>query len=256
MPENQNNKNAQKLLRIKHIIKYMGFRSDKEFANAISISQAYLSEITSNKKNVPKTLTQKLTDTLNINPSWFENGDGNMFVSEEKISSKTYYSESNQNNPFTMAQFNEEQGRYEIHFTGNLPVPIFDQSDVLSINEIFKSKSVPPVALLLKSKFKGCDLIIKHSDSDIDKVIPPNSWIGIEKLDDWQEEYYPGKLYVVVLKKLRVERYIFPGKSDDTVILKAVQKGSELDFEVDKTKILEVWLVRAHCADLEIRTLI
>lgn len=82
MAENQEEKNQDKLERIKFLVKKLNFKSNKDFANAISISQAYWSEINSGRKGVPSTFSQKVEDALNVNRRWIETGEGEMFTEE------------------------------------------------------------------------------------------------------------------------------------------------------------------------------
>lgn len=79
MPVNQPEKNSQLLHRIGLIRKEKGFKNDIELAKAIEMSSSYLYEITSGKKNVPKTMGQRLEDHLGISRKWFETGEGEMF---------------------------------------------------------------------------------------------------------------------------------------------------------------------------------
>lgn len=83
MSDNQEEKiiiNAQKLERLRVVMKKMKYKDDIDLAKAINISQAYMSEIFSGKKNVPKTMGQKLEDSIGISRRWFENGVGEAFL--------------------------------------------------------------------------------------------------------------------------------------------------------------------------------
>lgn len=85
MTDNQEEKisqNQAKLLRLGFIMSELRLKTAKELANAINTSQGYISEILNQKKSIPKTLGQKLEDSLKINRQWFENGYGEPFLNK------------------------------------------------------------------------------------------------------------------------------------------------------------------------------
>lgn len=80
MTDNQREKNLQKLARLRAVMQAKGYVEGIDLANAINYSQGYISEILNEKKGVPKTMGQKLEDSLNVNRKWFEGGIGEMFL--------------------------------------------------------------------------------------------------------------------------------------------------------------------------------
>ena len=82
--DNQKEKNISKLQRLRHIMKFFELKDDVDLANKIKISQGYISEIFSQKKNVPRTMGQRLEDYLNVRRVWFDYGEGEMLHETKK----------------------------------------------------------------------------------------------------------------------------------------------------------------------------
>ncbi|WP_448104683.1 LexA family transcriptional regulator [Pedobacter panaciterrae] len=84
---NQVEKNAKRLSKLRDVMQVKKLKDDIDLAKAIGISQGYMSEIFSGKKNVPKTFGQKLEDSLGISRKWFDFDEGQMLLSDLKSNS-------------------------------------------------------------------------------------------------------------------------------------------------------------------------
>ena len=87
MTDNQGEKFSEKFVRLDEIRRHYNFKNDSEFAKAIKTSKSYFSEIKSSGK-IPKTMGQKLEDNLKVSRQWFESGEGEMLLLENKSSAK------------------------------------------------------------------------------------------------------------------------------------------------------------------------
>jgi transcriptional regulator with XRE-family HTH domain len=57
--------------------------SQQKFAIRIGISRSYINSIESNKQEPSFSFVQKLTDVINVSPTWFMVGMGSMFLPKE-----------------------------------------------------------------------------------------------------------------------------------------------------------------------------
>lgn len=87
MTDNQTQKINEKFVRLKKVIKELGYSSDSEFAKSIHMSKSYVSEILKSGKT-PKTMGQKLEDHLGVSRKWFEDGEGEMSIKTSNSNAK------------------------------------------------------------------------------------------------------------------------------------------------------------------------
>lgn len=70
-----------KILRIKALMEYYSI-NQSEFAKRIDSHQQTISDILNGKRTVGKSLEKQIINSLQLNKSWWETGEGDMFSSD------------------------------------------------------------------------------------------------------------------------------------------------------------------------------
>jgi transcriptional regulator with XRE-family HTH domain len=120
-------------------------------------------------------------------------------------------------------------------------VPVYDTEFSLGFNE--KIKEIPNILGYINlPEFKGCDAIVRAKGESMAKYINNNDWIGIKRIYDFDVINY-GNPYGIVTKELEMIKYLKKGKTADTYLLKCENENFE-DFEIKKSKVLELYLIK------------
>jgi transcriptional regulator with XRE-family HTH domain len=120
-------------------------------------------------------------------------------------------------------------------------VPVYDTEFSLGFNE--KIKESPSILGYINlAAFKGCDAIVRAKGESMARYINNNDWIGIKRIYDFDVINY-GNPYGIVTKELEMIKYLKKGKSPDTYLLKCENEKFE-DFEIKKSKVLELYLIK------------
>lgn len=114
---------------------------------------------------------------------------------------------------------------------------------------------LPSVVLITGKLHVGCDLVIRHCDKAMARVLSIGCYIGIKKIHYFKEEIIEGMMCVVVLNEFTIERYVFSGKDDDHFLLRSADPESAPDMQIKISRIVELWLIKSVSKPIESETL-
>lgn len=236
MSDNQLEKiklNQEKLERLREIMRLSKFKDAIDLAKAIGISQAYMSEIFSGKKGVPKTMGQKLEDHININRRWFDTGVGNIHLD----------SYSDQSMEIVNIEGDITQLKRNVRSKKAL-IPYYNADFMAGNSDVFyEDGTIYPEYYMDVPEFYGCTAFRAYSDSMEPKIRSGAILFGV-KVDDWRSSLEYGQIYGITLNDgRRFLKYIRRSTDYKNEFILKSENDKYDDFEVTKDKIKNIWLI-------------
>jgi transcriptional regulator with XRE-family HTH domain len=145
---------------------------------------------------------------------------------------------------------NEPEVEYGSFQNGGVPIYYADLSSGL-----FNNKNIKPVGWLNIPEFIGCDAIIRVKDDSMAGKMNERDWIGIKKVNDWNQWLPMGYMYAITTGDLELVRTIKKGSKPDTFKVVSLNKAYE-DDEIPKHLIKEVWSIKTILPFSKIETLL
>jgi phage repressor protein C with HTH and peptisase S24 domain len=145
--------------------------------------------------------------------------------------------------------------KFKTGFT--ISVPIYDvelEVGVMS-NLLQGNDNKTPVGYLSIPEVSGCDVIIRAKGDNMAPKINSGDWIGVKRLDNWQEWIPMGYMYAIMTDQMELIKYVRKGSNPDTFTISSLNKFYE-DDEIPKKVIKEVWSVKVILPFSKIETLV
>jgi transcriptional regulator with XRE-family HTH domain len=256
----------EKIKRLKQVRLEKGL-SQQQMADILGIKRPNLSAIENFKDNrtVPNGTAHILEVEFYINRKWFNTGVGSMYLDHDSVidimDKKIDY--------HVNAQAKVDKKIVETVYSGyikhllNEPgteynplppnyIPIYSSEISSGLNN---NKKLTPIGWLNTPEFQGCDAIIKVKDDSMSGRINEGDWIGIKKVNEWEQFLPMGYIYAISTGDLELIRTLKKGKTDSS--FKTVSANKEFgDEELPKNLIKEVWSVKTILPYSKVETLL
>ena len=215
--------------RVAHIIEQFFEGNTTQRAKSVFVKQSTLRDIVGDRQSAPSFETMKqivANEALGISPAWLLTGEGEMLREE------------NQLRTFVPDEMPKQVGRlYKAPIFTSLPVSAGNTGLSTYAGEEpvgFAYTSMPGVQFFPVTGFS------------FDPIIPAGSFIGIAKLDNWQEKTWidPSKIFLIITRDDRMMKRIRLDKEDPTKIW--CLSPNFPDFDITKEEILEIHHVFCH----------
>lgn len=152
---------------------------------------------------------------------------------------------------------NEPPPQYNIRLIKGIQVPIYDiefAPGVLS-TLIEKGDKHFPVGYLSIPQVSGCDAIIRVKDDSMEPKINNGDWIGVKRIDNWQDWLPMNYIYTIVTDSLEIVKYLRKSSDPGSFILGSPNSAYP-DDELPKKQIKEIWAVKTILPFSKMETLI
>ncbi len=136
-------------------------------------------------------------------------------------------------------------------------VPIYDIEFAAGImTSLIESREDHyPVGYLSIPEVTGCDAIIRAKGDSMADRINDRDWIGIKKVENWQEWLPMNYIYAIITDHVELIKYLKKGDTEETFKIVSHNSFYE-DDEIPKRLINEIWSVKAVFPFSKIETFI
>lgn len=227
----------------------------EEFAELVGIKQSHVSSIETGKRNITGDIKLSLQDNVGVNRHWLETGVGEMFLQKGELnadkSDMNYASEPRNNYNIRIIE-PQPQVREDVITdlqryisTGHEPIPVYDDTDDLeNIDELINNPEKKPVVLLMKGHL-GCNAVVRHNDSAMDKHFPPKCQLGIQRVNNFRNRIIPGMAAIIELEDFTITRYVFEADNKDELLLRSADPESFPDMKISVAEIKTIWKIKS-----------
>lgn len=152
---------------------------------------------------------------------------------------------------------NEPEAEYKIKEIKNIQVPIYDIEFSAGVMQdlIDKNDDFFPIGYLGIPEVSGCDAVIRVKGDSMAPKINDRDWIGVKKMDNWNDWLPMGYIYAISTASLQLIKYIKKGSKEDTFTIESHNKKYE-DDQIPVKVIKEIWAVKTIIPFSKIETLI
>lgn len=201
-----------------------------EFGEKIGVTQGNLSNYEKGKTEPGSRIIQTLLDTFHVQESWWENGLGNMF----------YTSGSG---PLVMNERGLLQTKQLVEKAPDSYVPYYNIDVTMEhLEACFSSSDLVPEGYVYAPHYRGCVMVNIYGDSMSDRITS-GSRLYVYPVSGRKYIDY-GQIYLVVLDGHRLLKYIQKHPTDESKVILASHNTHYQDWEVDKSDILNLYLVK------------
>ena len=217
--------------RLKQLIESKGITA-YSLSDETNLSQSTLSRII-NKNSKPNASNLKvITEYFGVSREWFLTG-------KDDSSGNSQVNEPSDSYAFTK----KEKG-----------TPIYDVSLTAGFMELFKDSRPSLLGFLDTMEVKGCDMIVGVTGDSMEGLIDSGDWIGIKRVTDMDVINY-GNPYGIVTTDMQMLKFIFKSSEKDSFLLKS-ENPNHPDFDIPKSKILELYIIKVVLPFSKIKTFI
>lgn len=111
------------------------------------------------------------------------------------------------------------------------------------------------VGYLSIPEVSGCDAVIRAKGQSMAPRINDGDWLGVKRVDDWQDWLQLGYMYMIETTNLQIIKYLKKGSKPDTFTIASHNTEFEED-EIPKKVIKDIWAVRTILPFSRIETII
>lgn len=229
-----------KASRLIQVREYFGL-NPKQFAEKLGENPSNYYQMEAGNRKIGKHKSNELVRLLNLNPKWFEEGEGEMFA--PKLEASVSSSEGK------MLIKGEKAKLYLSQLPdkdAELYIPYYDVEITAGRIELyFDDVEEIPEGYIYAPQYRDCIACHVKGNSMYDRIFP-GSRLYVYHLSN--KKYIDfGQIYLVVLDGYRLLKYIFPHPSDDTKVrLVSHNKAEYPDWDVEKADILNLFLVKGY----------
>lgn len=146
---------------------------------------------------------------------------------------------------------------YNVKMVKGIQVPVYDIEFAPGVMSTLleKGDSHYPVGYLSIPQVSGCDAIITAKDDSMAPRINSGDWIGVKRIDNWEEWLPMNYIYSIVTDNIELIKYIRKSNEPDHFTIGTPNKEYP-DDEIPKKVIREIWSVKTILPFSKIETLI
>lgn len=216
MTDNQ----REKIQRVTLLRKHFGIKQD-DFARLLGLNRANLSSIENFRENrtLPNATAYVLEKELNVNPLWFETGDGDMLLPEV-------------NNQQLIQQPTEGY------------IPVYDIAFSLGFTPTFIDSQNNPEILGYVNfpELRGSTYVVQAKGSSMAPLINDRDYVGIRPVKNKRNIDF-GNPYGIVTEDLAVFKKIRKVERDPKMVLLTSENPEFDPFEITKEEIIHLFSV-------------
>lgn len=237
-------------------------RSFSEVAKKVGFSSQDFTDIKTGKKDIQRDFLEAITAFYKIDKKFILTGEridpiaeNNSQITHRDTDSKFYPEGSERNNlvaePETLLSgkvaepVNAITTLQRYISPGHDPIPVYDDTDDLeNITGLLKDPQKKPVILLMKGHL-GCNVVIRHNDTAMDKDFPPKCQLGIQRVNNFKKRIIPGMAAIIELEDFTITRYVFEGSNKNEFLLRSADPDLFPDMKVEITDIKTMWKIKS-----------
>jgi phage repressor protein C with HTH and peptisase S24 domain len=207
--------------------------SQKDVAELMGTSSAYINAILNNRKDVGKKQAAKMGNLFGLSASWLLTGEGEMFTATDAPKSPLAKDDKDGVAP---SNFHE--------------ITYFPNVDGSMGGVQFMDNSAETREVIVIPGYSDCKLAINAYGDSMHPLIKSGQ---IVLMAEWQESFIDwGKIYLVVTKSgYRAIKRLFPGSDGEHITCKSENETSHPPFEVERADILKIFIVKGWiCRDV------
>ena len=206
--------------------------SQKDVAELMGTSSAYINAILNNRKDVGKKQAAKMGNLFGLSASWLLTGEGEMFTATDAPKSPLAKDDKDGVAP---SNFHE--------------ITYFPNVDGSMGGVQFMDNSAETREVIVIPGYSDCKLAINAYGDSMHPLIKSGQ---IVLMAEWQESFIDwGKIYLVVTKSGRAIKRLFPGSDGEHITCKSENETSHPPFEVERADILKIFIVKGWiCRDV------
>lgn len=207
--------------------------SQKDVAELMGTSSAYINAILNNRKDVGKKQAAKMGNLFGLSASWLLTGEGEMFTATDA--------------PKSLLAKDDKDGVAPSNFH---EITYFPNVDGSMGGVQFMDNSAETREVIVIPGYSDCKLAINAYGDSMHPLIKSGQ---IVLMAEWQESFIDwGKIYLVVTKSgYRAIKRLFPGSDGEHITCKSENETSHPPFEVERADILKIFIVKGWiCRDV------
>lgn len=134
----------------------------------------------------------------------------------------------------------------------SLAVPVYDIEFTAGFTNLIKDSSPQILAMLSIPEVQGCDYVIRAKGDSMADYINDRDWIGIKVIQDRNVIAYSYP-HAIVTSDLNLLKFLKKSKDENKIVLHSMNSFYE-DFEIEKNKIIELYIIKTVIPFSKIKT--